>query len=174
MNLRDELLREYSKAQTLAIAAYIGDNTERFGTLMQLFLGNEYRVTQRAAWVVSYCAETHPALIRPYLAQIIGLAQQDHVHEAVTRNVLRILQDIRVPEDLEGTLVDFCFQILEQKSRPTAIRTFALTVAYNHCQCYPELVQELKLIMEDQLPYETPAFKSRATKLLKKLSTPHF
>jgi hypothetical protein len=171
MNIQEELLREYGKSQTLAMANYIGNDPARFAELMQLFLSGEYRVTQRAAWVVSYCADAHPALIQPYLAQLITFAQRADVHEAVTRNVLRILQTVRVPEGLAGELIDFCFRILEEKSRPTAIRTFAMTVAYQHCQQYPELVKELKILVEDQLPYETPAFRSRGSKLLKQLSS---
>ncbi len=31
-----------------------GGGKERFGELMNLFLKGDYRVTQRAAWIVSY------------------------------------------------------------------------------------------------------------------------
>lgn len=150
------------------MVAYIGNDTQRFAELMHLFLSGEYRISQRASWVVSHCVEAEPSLIEPYLAQIIHFAQQD-VHDAVTRNILRLLQTIRVPEQLEGDLVNFCFQILEDKSRPIAIRTFALTVAYTCSLPYPELLQELRILLEDQLPYEAPAFKSRGSKLLKQL-----
>ena len=51
MDLRAELLEEHSKRQALRVADYIGNDPERFADLMCLFFGNEYRVTQRAAWV---------------------------------------------------------------------------------------------------------------------------
>ena len=53
MNIREEILREHSKAQSLRKAHYIGEDKQRFEELMYLFLNDEYRVCQRAAWVVS-------------------------------------------------------------------------------------------------------------------------
>ena len=49
MNIRDEILREHSKAQCLRIAQYIGEDKQRFDELMYLFLNDEYRVCQRVA-----------------------------------------------------------------------------------------------------------------------------
>ncbi|MDJ1483478.1 hypothetical protein QNI16_23465 [Cytophagaceae bacterium YF14B1] len=167
MNLKEQLLKEHSKENTLAIAKYISYDSQRFSELIELFLSGEYRLSQRAAWPVSYCVEEYPNLIQPYLSQIITIAQQKDIHPAVTRNVLRLLQNITIPEELEGEIIDFCFVILKDRSQPSAIRAFAITVAANICQQYEELQQELCLLIEDHLPYEKPAFKSRATKLLR-------
>ena len=64
MNIRDTLLEEHSKAQCHKIVAYIGNNQERFNELAALFLYDEYRVAQRAAWPLSYCVAAHPGLIK--------------------------------------------------------------------------------------------------------------
>ena len=50
----------------------IWNDKKRFAELMNLFLGNTYRVTQRAAWVVSNCAEEYPELIKPYLEKMMN------------------------------------------------------------------------------------------------------
>ena len=60
MNIRDALLEVHSKAQAAKIADYVGDNSERFAELMKHLLGPVYRLSQRAAWPVSYCIERHP------------------------------------------------------------------------------------------------------------------
>ncbi|MEJ7671786.1 MAG: hypothetical protein WKF59_03550 [Chitinophagaceae bacterium] len=49
MNLRDEILKEHSKAQCNKIVQWVGDSQKRFEELFHLFLTDEYRVVQRAA-----------------------------------------------------------------------------------------------------------------------------
>ena len=50
MNLREEILKEHSKTQCNKIVNWIGNSQKRFNELFELFLNDEYRVTQRAAW----------------------------------------------------------------------------------------------------------------------------
>ena len=54
MKLREEILKEHSKAQCTKIVKWVGSNQQRFDELFDLFLNDEYRVVQRAAWPVSY------------------------------------------------------------------------------------------------------------------------
>jgi hypothetical protein len=65
MNLRAALLEVHSKAQAEKISAYVGDDPERFGELIKLLLGPVYRISQRAAWPVSFCIERKPELVKP-------------------------------------------------------------------------------------------------------------
>ena len=172
MNLRNTILREHSKRQTVKIINYIGNNQQRFDELVKLFLGNEYRVTQRAAWPLSYCVQAHPNLIKKHLKKII-LKMKNPVHAAVKRNTVRFLQDIDIPASLEGITADICFQMLNSNDEPIAVKVFSMTVIANICKSHPELRQELKLSIEEQLPYATTGFQNRANKILKKLSTAH-
>ncbi len=168
MNLRTELLKEHSKTQAVRIADYIGSDSDKFALLMQLFLSDDYRVTQRASWVVSHCADRYPHLIQPYLSQLIANLR-NNVHVAVRRNTVRILQDISIPDQLIGETADICFQFLESRDEPVAVKVFAMTILGNICDKIPELKNELALIIEDQLPYASAGYKSRAKKVLKKI-----
>jgi hypothetical protein len=51
-----------------------------------------------------------------------------------------------------------------------AIRVFSMTVLANVIEDQPDMRRELKLILEDQLPYGSSAFKSRGNKVLKKIT----
>jgi hypothetical protein len=48
MDIREALTAEHSKLQTMAIVSYIDSDPARFRELMDIFLGDEYRLTQRA------------------------------------------------------------------------------------------------------------------------------
>src|SRR5687767_12377263 len=112
MDLKATLLEEHSKAQCEKIVRYIGNNKRRFDELMKLFFAGEYRVTQRAAWPMSYCVEDHPELIVPYLKKLIELLEKPVIHDAVQRNIVRLLQNISIPKRYHGRVMNACFNLV--------------------------------------------------------------
>ena len=169
MDLEAEILKEHSKRQAVRIASWIGTDKKRFRILMELFLKGEYRTTQRSAWIVNLCAEAHPALIRPYLGRMIARMQQLGIHDSVKRNVIRILQFIPIPDDLLGEVASVCFNYLASPDEPIAVRVFSMTVLGNIAQKEPDLKNELRLTIRQQLEHGSMAFCSRARKVMKML-----
>ena len=169
MDIKTELLAEHSKTQAQKITTYIGSSQKRFDELMHLFLEEEYRVTQRAAWVVLFAVEAHPNLLKKHLKKVVENLSNP-VNDAVKRNTLRILQFWELPEDLQGIAAEICFGFLDDPKEAVAIRVFSMTVLYNICVKEPELANELRLVIEDHLPHGTAGFKSRGKKTLKALA----
>src|SRR4051812_17714982 len=99
-NLKEDILKEHSKKQCDKVVAYIGSNTARFAELVNMFLEGPYRITQRAAWPLFCCVEKSPALIKPHLKKILNYSIKPGVHDAVKRNVVRLLQFIEIPKPL--------------------------------------------------------------------------
>src|SRR5215510_365939 len=126
MNIREALRVEHSKRQTMKIVRYVGADATRFRELMTIFLGSEYRPTQRAAWAVNYCAEKHPELVKPYLTRLIGLLEKDGGHDAIRRNVARLLQFVEIPERLRGRAYAACYNLVDDPRQPVAVRVFAM------------------------------------------------
>lgn len=166
MDLRAEILKEHSKAQTMKIVRFIGDDSKKFKELMNLFFNDEYRVVQRSAWAVNYCAVNHPQLIKPYLGKMIDYMRKP-VHDAVRRNTIRILQFVEIPKTLTGKVANVCFDLLQSKDEPVAVKVFSMTVLGKLCKTEPGLKNELRLLIQEQLPYSTAGFQARAKKILK-------
>lgn len=173
MKLREEILKEHSKAQCTKIVKWVGSNQSRFDELFRLFLQDEYRVVQRAAWPVSYCVEAHPKLIDKHWKKLMDNLKKPGLHNAVKRNSVRFMQDIGLPEKYHGQIMDLCFQFLESPAEALAVKVFSMTVLANLAKFYPEIKPELILLIEDQLPHQTPGFKSRAKLVLKQLEKIH-
>jgi hypothetical protein len=164
--LREEILKEHSKTHALKIANYACESKKNFKELMNCFLDNEYRLAQRAAWSVSWAARKNPSMISPHIKDLVSVLHKKNVHEAVIRNSVRVLQEIEIPEKYHGEVMDACFQFIESPATAVAIKAFSLTTLFNLSRQYPEIIPELKLIIEDKLEHETAAFKSRARKIL--------
>jgi hypothetical protein len=170
MDLLKLLREEHSKKQTDRIVKYIGADKERFAMLIQLFFKGEYRITQRAAWPLSYCVRQHPELINPYYKKLLdNLARQD-IHIAVIRNTVRLLQDVNIPKRYHGRVMSACFDFIQSPETPIAVKAFSLSILSNLSADYPEIRGELKLIINDQWEHATPAFRSRARKILQNQS----
>jgi hypothetical protein len=170
MDLRTEILKEHSKAQAQKIADWIGNNSRRFASLIHLFLADEYRVIQRAAWIISLVADKHPSLLQRHLDQMIHKMQEPDLPTAVKRNFVRILQDIKIPEPLHGIVMESCFKFFADPRETIAVRVFSMTVLANLSKYYPEIKEELKLTIEEGLSQKpTAAYRSRAREVLKTL-----
>lgn len=169
MKLREELLKEHSKPQCNKIVEWVGSSQQRFDELFNLFQHDEYRVVQRSAWPVSYCVSAHPNFIEKHLSQTIKNLAKPNIHDAVKRNTVRFLQNIEIPKKYHGEILNICFKYLESPTEPLAVKVFSMSVVGNLAKYYPEIIPELKLIIEDQIPNQTAGFRARARKVLKQM-----
>ena len=170
MKLRQEILKEHSKAQCNRIVKWVGSNQQRFDELFSLFLHDEYRVVQRAAWPISYAVMGHPSLIRKHWRPLLKNLRKPNLHDAVKRNSIRLMQDIDIPEKFQGEVMNLCFEYLGSPREPLAVKVFSMKVLGNLAGIYPGIASELKILIEDQLPDQTAGFRSCAKKVLKQIS----
>ena len=171
MDLQKSLAAEHSKKQCDRIVKYIGDDKERFAELIRVFFKGEYRITQRAAWPLSYCVRHHPELIQPYFKPLLDNLSRKDIHVAVIRNTLRLLQDTPIPKKYHGRLMSLCFDLIQSHDSPIAVKAFSLTVLHHLSKEYPDIAAELRLIIEEQWEQATPAFRSRARNILKAMNS---
>src|SRR5947207_1914570 len=139
MDLRATILKEHSKANTNRIIKWVDNNQQRFDELFYLFLHDEYRVGQRAAWPMSYLVIAHPPLIKKHFAKLVSNLKKPKLHDAVKRNTLRLLQAISIPQRFYGKLMSLCFNYIASPDEPAAIKAFSLTVLENLSKEYPEI-----------------------------------
>ena len=166
MDLRSTILAEHSKANCNKIVRWVGSSQQRFDELFDLFLNSEYRINQRAAWPLSYCVIDHPQLIAKHFSKMVKNLHKPGIHDSVKRNAVRLLQHIDIPEKFHGEIMDICFRYLPSPDEPVAIKAFSLTILHNLSKQYPEIKNEIKLIIEERWEHETAAFHSRAKKFL--------
>jgi hypothetical protein len=167
MKLRETILKEHSKANCTRIVKWIGSDQKKFDALFYLFLNDEYRVVQRAAWPISFAVRAQPFLIKKHFSKLLLNLEKPRIHDAVKRNTVRLLQDAEIPKKFHGRLMNICFDYIQSPEEAVAIKAFSLTILQNLSKIYPEIKNELKTIIENRWEYESVAFKVRAGKILK-------
>ncbi|HZY78899.1 MAG TPA: hypothetical protein VFE50_05205 [Cyclobacteriaceae bacterium] len=169
MNLVAELQKKHSLASKNRMIRYVGTDRKRFGELVKIFLGGNYRLTQWAGWPLSDIVKTHPDMISPYLRSMLKSVDRPNMHEAVKRNVMRLMQFVEIPKSYRGLAFEKAFTLFTNPGEPIAVRVFAMQVMTDISMLEPELKNEVIIAIEQDLPYGSPAYRSRANRLLKKL-----
>ena len=165
--IEEQLAKEHSKTMAIRLTEWIGEDAERMAEFMTVFLGDDYRLTQRAAFVLSYVSRTNPAVLEPHLTEMVAALRKPGQHVAIRRNVIRHFDNYGFPDALIDELADLCFTYLADPQEAVAVRAFSMGVLEKVCAKEPELKSELRLLIEEHLPHGTAGFKSRGKKILK-------
>ncbi len=168
MNIREQLLTELSRFNMHYIADALGTDPGHFRTIMTCILQEKDPIPPRAAWVAELLTQKDPALIDPYLKDIIENLD-NFTHPGTRRNLLKILMRTKIPEEYRGILIDVCFRWLMEEDKKVASKIFAMQIIENHIPVYPELAVELSEVILDQFEKNSAGFKSRGRKVLKNL-----
>jgi len=168
MNILESLKQPYSKTRIAKIVNFVGDSQEYFDELISC-LGNENIKVDVVTWTMSYCVENHPKLVEKHYDFIINQLKTTQ-SQAVERNLFRLLQFVDIPEKYQGEITNLTFKCVELGNKSgVANKVFAITILHNISQKQPEIKNELKILIEDQLPYASAGFQSRGRKILKKI-----
>ncbi len=166
MKLKETILKEHSKLQCDKIIKWVNGKQERFDELFVLFLSNENKIAQRAAWPISFCIIEHPTLISKHWRSFLDSLKTQDIHDAVKRNSVKILTSVSIPHEYEGEIMNLCFDYVASATESIAVKAYALSVLHQFAESYPEIIPEIKLLIEDQ-PHHSAAFTSRAKKFLR-------
>lgn len=173
MKLKELIESEHSKRQTDTIIRYVGTNKKRLDELMSLFLGKDFKISQRAGWPLSYIGQYHPELFPKYIPKLLSNLERKDIHEAVLRNTIRFFSEMEIPEKHCGTIYDLCLNYSKSTLIPFAVRVYAMYTVAKICKRYPELRPEFEIVLNELNNYPQPpsiraGIKNSSKILLKK------
>lgn len=169
MDIRAELLKEHSRKQADLISIYIGTDASRFSELVSILFGNDHRAVQRAAWPISICVETHPELLTPHFNKLLDLLPQKDIHNAVKRNITRLLQFVEIPKRLQGKVYSHCIDLIADPNEFVAVKANAITIAEKIARTEPALMDELRMVAKPLLKDVPPSLRARLRPIFKGL-----
>lgn len=159
--LEDALRVGKTKPRILEIAAWVGRDRRRFSEVVGFMKGTDSKLAARAAWVMSVCVEAHPELLEPHLTDLLDHLERPGLHPAVPRNTFRVLQFAPISGELEGRVLSMALAALGGPVA-VAVKAFAITILKRLAGDVPEIVAEVKLLIDEQFHDASPAFRARA------------
>lgn len=169
MDIRTLLLSEHSKENAEAIMYMAIEDNSVLEELLSLFAEDNYRLIQRASWPLTMISDKRPYVLRNYRTEIVDHLFSNSENDSAVRNILRIFQHMRLPEDRWEKAIDFCYKKLESPGTSVAIKVFSMQILYDEliAEGHYELLPDLAAIIEDYMPHGSPGYKSKGKKILR-------
>lgn len=168
-DLQKEILKEHSSKQATLIAKWALSSKENLKMLIDIFRFGDFKTTQRAGYAILKSFDIEPEAFNQYLIPLFEymIGEGAHKHVAVKRNIFRMFEVVKIPSEIEGKLFQKCIDFLIDKNEADAIRSSAIIIGFRIAKNYPELKNELKLLVEVELPYAKPSFINRYKRAMK-------
>ncbi len=130
---------------------------------------DELKKGQSARWILDDVIKKNPNALKPYYKQMLIMIDKPGASAQTKRNVMRLLSLVDLTPGIKGLAFDKASQLLADHSEPIAVKVFAMTVMANIAMEETDLKNEVIIAIEEQLPFGSPAFRSRGFKLVKAL-----
>ncbi len=166
-NIKDALLPDIREFKAPALAQKI-INSNQISELVSLAFEKDHLLSSRAMWVFGHCSDIDYNCTKPYHLKLINNLKQKNLHNGVIRNTLRLFQIHSVPKKTESFMLDKCFEYIKNPSEAIAVRVFAIRVVFNISKPYPELLNELLIVLNHLSETEEgPGIRSRVKNTIK-------
>ena len=139
--------------------------------LFQLLFHPDKRVSDNAAWAMTHFPPEKMQALCHYQQELIDEAMKT---DSVTKRRLIMTLLEKQPfheEDIRTDFLDFCLAQIGDPNVPVGIRSLAVKLSYAQCRFYPELLAELRAVLEmmGQEPL-SPGARSIRKRVLKEIS----
>ncbi len=168
MDIKQQLIAEHSKENSQKIAKYVGRDLRRYRKLWKLVVEAEPPIPQRAAWVLDHCPMSYTPKINPLLPEMIAHLERPS-HDGVKRNIVKILAQADIPEDHSSALFDRCIEWLISAKTAIAVKAHCMDIAANIAMPYPELREEVAVVINDQMAHGSKGIVSRGKQVLARM-----
>ncbi|MDD2635145.1 MAG: hypothetical protein PHW82_06555 [Bacteroidales bacterium] len=129
---------------------------------------SENKFAWRASWVISHFACKHPEKVQKFADILINnlnnISKDGHIRET-----LKTIYKLKLNENQISTVFDFCMRILEDNKRQASVRMIAFNFVLRVAEIYPELQNEISIIVENIKDYLSPGIRNSFIKRLNKL-----
>jgi len=167
-SLEELLMTEISRRNTDLVADLILIKPELFDNLMVIYFQNLEPVSRRAVWVADTCSEKEPGLLESWVGKIIESLPR-FSHDGLKRHSLRMISRSPLPREQLGNLMNLCFDWLTSPKESVAVKVYCMEILYDISQLEPDIRQELVDSIEWRMQEESPGFRARGVKILRKL-----
>lgn len=151
---------------------YVLKYPDQFKHLVEWSFSEEQPVAWRAAWILGHFLRHKPEFIPQMQSSVprIISAFTNFNSPGQIREYLKIIQLLDVDEEQMGYLLDLCFQWLIDRKSDEAFRIYSMQIIFDYAKKEPDLFPELQAIIEQEMEWAKPGFKSRGKKILKYIS----
>jgi hypothetical protein len=161
-----ELLLISNKNEMIAI---VNSHPEYFNELIELSIMNHQPYSWRAAWLLNSCMLENDIRIKKSIKRIIDAVKTKK--DGHQRELLKILDRMKLTENYDGLVFSFCMDIWEQIGKSPSVRIVALKFIIKIAHKYPDLIKEIEFLTQDHyLENLSPGIKNSAKRIIEEVN----
>ncbi|MCE9538907.1 MAG: hypothetical protein K8R85_06780, partial [Bacteroidetes bacterium] len=160
MDYKLQLLKEHSRSNTDIIAKAIGNSAVELKKIIDIIYTEKAPLPQRASWLLPTINKKYPELLVPHIPLFLTSIKKIKI-DGIKRNMVAVLASNTISKNLQGKLVNLCFDLLLSSDETVVVKVHAMQAIANITKHHPELQNELKVAIEDQWPKTSAAFHAR-------------
>ena len=163
----ERLKQSFSEGGALEIYGEVKSEGDFLGFTRRYVFDEDPRVARSALWGLTKASKQELEPLQVLLNELTDLAMQTE-NSSVRRLALNIIERLDIDEDdLRADFLDFCFEHMVSVKEFSGIQSVCMKLAFRICQFYPELMDEMKRILESMdIDYYKPAVKCVRNKIL--------
>lgn len=165
--LSASLREDDTEANRRRWAAFIVENKIELLCIAGLIHAEKFIAT-RFIWMVGGICETSPGTVFPAIPYFFAERQRARITNYHS-SLARMFQMVGIPEELEGEAADAMFSWLKSAEENVTTKTRTLSALQKLVVKYPELNNELRIILEGLHGRHTDTFDRRIQKVLESL-----
>lgn len=155
------LNQEISKDEIIEI---INSNHKLFVEAIEIAISAKQPYAWRVSWILNHCMVKNDQRFEKYIDKIIKSI--DGKNDGHQRELLKILQNLELNDEQEGLIFDICMNIWESLGKSSSVRIVAFKILANIVKKYPELINEVEFLTQEQyLETLSPGIKKSFKKL---------
>ena len=128
--------------------SFLNTHPELFEEAINLAISDKQPYAWRAAWLLWSCMDKNDHRIKGYIKEIISTMPGKK--DSHLRDLMLILLRMELDEKYEGVLFSLCVDTWEQVAKKPSVRYTAFKMIMKIAEKHPELISEVKLLMQPQ------------------------
>lgn len=164
---RERLSQTFSEGGAQEIYQEVKSEGGFLGFARQYAFDPDYKVARSALWGLTKAKNQELLTLQPLLNELIEQAMHTD-NSSVRRLTLNIIERLEMEEDdMRTDFLDFCFEHAVKGDEFPGVQTLCIKLAYRMSQPYPELMEELRRLLESmEIEYYKPAVKGIRNKII--------
>lgn len=162
------LKNDGSDANCRKWASHIIQNNLAIMDLVEL-IHNEHPVAMRFSWVLGCICELAPGVVYPAINYFFSKRGEIQIPN-FNRSLAKMFFLSGVPDEIEGEAADALFRWLQDPVSNVSTKTYTLSALNKLTIKHPELKNELKMVVEEQLYKNSSSFEKLAMKVMESLT----
>lgn len=170
MTTKDLILEFHQSRNFKFYTNFFIQNPNHIGEIISFIEKKEkYPFSEYGSWLLTHIVKLDQSCILPFEKQLIDIVLNEVENQSVLRNCMNVLQFLPINSYKESELIDQLISFIKNGKNKVALQVYSMYNLVKFVKKYPELKDELSIIINMFYSERTAAYKAGFNNFLKRI-----